>query len=167
MPTTLYEYATGRIVLWTRKDSGIDVTRGLGCCATRRVRRIAIANPERRPVRPRGGGRAAQRQASTTPCSGKLVLGENISQTAQLADSGNADVGIIAHSLALGPALRASGIYAEIPASAHPPIEQAAIVVSASKNKEAARRFLAYLRRDRGAGDAAPVRLRPRRGASG
>ena len=44
------------------------------------------------------------------------MLGDNISQTAQLVDSGNADVGIIALSLALGPALRASGTYAEIPA---------------------------------------------------
>jgi molybdate transport system substrate-binding protein len=77
---------------------------------------------------------------------GKLVRGENISQTAQLADSGNADVAIIAHSLAMGPALRASGVYFEISESAHPPIEQAAIVVSASKNQDAARRFLAYVR---------------------
>ena len=73
------------------------------------------------------------------------MLGENISQTAQLVDSGNADVGIIALSLALGPALRASGTYAEIPATAHPPIEQAAVIVSASKNKALAREFLAYL----------------------
>ena len=45
----------------------------------------------------------------------KLVLGENISQAAQLADSGNAQVGILALSLAVSPALMRSGTYAEIP----------------------------------------------------
>src|SRR5262245_34559913 len=51
---TLYEYATGRIVLWTRKDSGIDVTRGLAVLADERIRRIAVANPQHAPY-----GRAA------------------------------------------------------------------------------------------------------------
>jgi len=75
------------------------------------------------------------------------VLGENISQTAQLVDSGNASVGIIALSLAVGPALRARGTYNEIPAMAHPPIDQAAVIVSASARKPLAREFLAYLKR--------------------
>ena len=73
-------------------------------------------------------------------------MGENISQTAQLVDSGNADVGIIALSLALGPALRGSGTYFEIAATAHPPIEQAAVVLTASRSKETARELVAYLR---------------------
>src|SRR5262249_62109819 len=51
---TLYEYASGRIVLWTRNDSGIDVQRGLQVLTDPRVRRIAIANPEHAPY-----GRAA------------------------------------------------------------------------------------------------------------
>jgi molybdate transport system substrate-binding protein len=143
---TLYRYAVGRIVLWTRKQSGIDVTRGLQVLTDARVKRIAIANPKFAPY-----GRAAEaalRQGALyEKVQSKLVLGDNISQTAQLVDSGNADVGIIALSLALGPALRASGTYAEIPASAHPPIEQAAVVISASKNKALARELLAYIQR--------------------
>lgn len=142
---SLYEYATGRLVLWTRKDSGVDVTRGLSVLRDARVRRIAIANPLHAPY-----GRAAvaalQREQLYDAVKDKLVLGENISQTAQLADSGNAQVGIIALSLALGPALRASGTYVEIPANAHPPIQQAAVVLASSKNRDAAARFLAYLR---------------------
>src|SRR6266536_2912910 len=43
---SLYEYATGRLVLWTRTDSGLDLRRGLALLADARVRRIAIANPE-------------------------------------------------------------------------------------------------------------------------
>jgi molybdate transport system substrate-binding protein len=142
---TLYEYATGRIVLWTRKDSGIDVKRGLGILREARVRRIAIANPVVAPY-----GRAAvaalRSEKLYDAVQSKLVQGDNIAQTAQLADSGNADVAILAHSLALGDALSASGTYVEIPTSAHPPIEQGAIVISASKKRAAAERFLAYMK---------------------
>jgi molybdate transport system substrate-binding protein len=143
---SLYRYATGRIVLWTRKDTGIDVRRGLEILKEPRVRRIAIANPQHAPY-----GRAAmaalRHDRVDEAVKGKLVLGENISQTAQLVDSGNADVGIIALSLALGPALRDSGTYVPIHVTAHPAIEQAAVVVSASRSKETAREFLAYLTR--------------------
>jgi molybdate transport system substrate-binding protein len=144
--SSLYRYATGRIALWTRKESGLDMRKGLAVLTEARVKRVAIANPEHAPY-----GRAAVaalRQATLYDAvRPKLVLGENISQTAQLVDSGNADAGILAMSLVLGPALRASGTYAEIPASAHPPIEQAAIIVSASRSKALAQEFLAYFRR--------------------
>jgi molybdate transport system substrate-binding protein len=143
---TLTPYATGRLVLWARKSTGIDVRRGLAILTDSRVRRIAIANPEHAPY-----GRAAVAALRAAQLhdalKAKLVLGENISQTAQLADSGNADVAFIALSLALGPALRASGVYQEIPASTHPPIEQAAVVVSASTHKAAASRFLKFVSR--------------------
>jgi molybdate transport system substrate-binding protein len=143
---SLYRYATGRLVLWTRRESGIDVRRGLAILRDARVRRIAMANAKLAPY-----GRAAEaalrRENLYDAVRDKLVIGDNISQTAQLVDSGNADVGIIALSLALGPTLRASGHYFEVPESAHPPIEQAAVVVAASKNKDLANELLAYLKR--------------------
>ena len=142
---SLYQYATGRIVLWTRKDAGIDVRRGLKVLQESRVRRIAIANPQHAPY-----GRAAvaalRHEAVYDAVQGKLVMGENISQAAQLVDSGNADAGIIALSLALGPALRERGTYFEIPATAHPPIEQTAVVLTASRSKDTARELVAYLK---------------------
>jgi molybdate transport system substrate-binding protein len=144
--SSLFRYATGRIVLWTRNDSGIDVTRGLTVLRDARVTRIAIANPKLAPY-----GRAAEaalrHEKLYDEVRGKLVTGDNISQTAQLVDSGNATVGILALSLALGPSLRASGTYFEIPASAHPPIEQGAVIVSASRNKALAGQLVAYLKR--------------------
>ena len=101
--STLYEYAKGRIVVWTRRDSGIDVARGLDALTDRRVTRIAIANPALAPY-----GRAAvaalRQKGLYDQVQSKLVRGDNISQTAQLVESGNADVGILALSLALGPA---------------------------------------------------------------
>jgi molybdate transport system substrate-binding protein len=144
--SSLYQYATGRLVLWTRKDSGLDVSMGLRGLSDPRVKRIAIANPKYAPY-----GRAAEAalryENIYNAVRDKLVLGENISQTAQLVDSGNASVGLIALSLAVGPALRARGTYSEIPAAVHPPIDQAAVIVSASTRKPLAREFLAYLKR--------------------
>ena len=141
---SFYEYATGHLVVWTRSDSGIDVTRGLSIVADERVTRVAIANPQYAPY-----GRAAvaalQHEKLYERVQSKLVLGENISQTAQFAQTGNAQVGIISLSLALGRALE-GGTYARVPTTSHPPIQQAAVVVSRSKNKAAARHLLDYLR---------------------
>jgi molybdate transport system substrate-binding protein len=145
-PGSLYEYAVGKIVLWTRKDSGIDVTRGLAVLREDRVRKIAIANPQHAPY-----GRAAvaalKHDGVYDAIQSKIVLGENISQTAQFVQSGNADVGIIALSLAMAPKAKEMGTYAEIPATAYPPIAQAAIIVNASKNKTLGRDFLAFMKR--------------------
>jgi molybdate transport system substrate-binding protein len=142
---SLYEYATGHLVVWTRPDSGIDVARGLSIVADERVKRVAIANPQYAPY-----GRAAvaalQHEQLYEKVKGKLVLGENLSQTAQFAQTGNAQVGIISLSLALGPALK-NGAYAEVPTTFHPSIQQAAVVLTRSKNKTDARQLLAYLRR--------------------
>src|SRR5439155_18487234 len=76
----------------------------------------------------------------------KFVLVENISQTMSFVSSGNADVGIVALSLALSPALKEQGRYAEIAADTYPPIEQGAVVLKSSQNKVIARKFLDYLR---------------------
>jgi molybdate transport system substrate-binding protein len=142
---SLYRYATGHLVLWTRTDSGIDVRRGLAVLADARVRRIAIANPDHAPY-----GRAAvaalRHEQLYDRVRGKLVLGENISQAAQFAQTGSADVGVIARSLALSPSLKGSGAYLDIPEGWHPPIEQAAVIVTASKQKALAQRFIDFLK---------------------
>jgi molybdate transport system substrate-binding protein len=142
---SLYEYATGRLVLWTRRDSGIDVTSGVKVLADARVRRIAIANPAHAPY-----GRAAvaaiRHDGLYDRVQSKFVLGENISQTAQFAQSGNADVGLVALALALSPALKDAGTFAEIPADAYPPIQQAAVVVASSKQKAIAAQFVDALK---------------------
>ena len=143
---SLHHYAIGRLVLWTRTDSGIDVTRGLSVLADTRVRRIAIANPAHAPY-----GRAAvaalRHEGLYDRVRNKFVLGENISQTAQFADSGSADVGLIALALALSPALKKSGTSVEIPEAWHPPIEQGAVVLTASRQKPLARQFIEYLKK--------------------
>lgn len=88
-----------------------------------RVTRFAIANPEHAPygVRAREALQHAGLWEALQPA---LVLGENVSQAAQFALSGNADGGIIAWSLALSPRLREQGDFALIPAAFHEPLLQ-------------------------------------------
>lgn len=151
-PGTLYKYAIGRIVVWTRQDSPVDVPRlGMNALLDGPVRKIAIANPRHAPY-----GKAAvaalQKYGLYDKLLSKLVFGENISQTAQFVESGNADMGILALSLAVAPPMREKGKYWEVPAEAHPPIEQGVIVLKSSPRKPAALAFLAYLRSTEGAG---------------
>ena len=151
-PGSLTPYARGRLVIWTAKSSSLHfetkeenvLSGGLDALARPEARKIAIANPEHAPY-----GRAAvaalQHFRIYDQVKGKLVLGENISQTAQFAQSGNADAGFIALSLALSESMAASGRYALLPENSYPAIEQAGVVVKASRNKEQARRFLNFL----------------------
>jgi molybdate transport system substrate-binding protein len=144
-PGTIYEYATGKIVVWVPTGSKIDVSKGVQALLDANVNKIAIANPEHAPY-----GRAAvaamKHENIYDTVSGKLVLGENISQTASLVVSGGADVGIIALSLAIAPTMKTKGQYAEIPSDAYPAIEQAAVILKSSKNKDVAKQFIAYLK---------------------
>ncbi len=121
VPGSLYPYAIGRIVLWAGKDSRLDLSKGLDVLLETTIKKIAIANPKHAPY-----GRAAvvamEHAQVYDRVKNKLVLGENISQAAQFVESGAADVGIIAMSLALAPLMQAAGHYWEIPADTHPPI---------------------------------------------
>jgi molybdate transport system substrate-binding protein len=143
-PGTLREYAVGHIVIWTPRDSGIDAAKaGWQSLLDQRVKKIAIANPDHAPY-----GRAAmaalKKAGIYEQVKGKLVYGENISQAAEFVQSGNARTGIIALSLAVSPAMK-NGNKWEIPAHSYPPIKQTAIILRASKNKDAARRFLDFV----------------------
>jgi molybdate transport system substrate-binding protein len=139
---SLVRYARGRIVLWARSDARVDATRGLQVLTDTQVRRVAIANPDHAPY-----GRAAvaalRHVGLYERVQPKLVLGENVSQAAQFADSGNADIAILPQSLALTLAQR--GRVGEIPDAYYPPIDQAGAVVASSANKAAAHQFLAFL----------------------
>jgi molybdate transport system substrate-binding protein len=145
-PGTLISYATGSLVLWTRRGSGIDVHAGLSALTGAKARRIAIANPEHAPY-----GRAAVAAMKAAglydQVKSRLVFGENVSQAAQFVQSGNADAGLLPLSLARSAPLAAAGEYVAVPASLYPPIEQAAIILKTSASKDAAREFLRFLQR--------------------
>ena len=149
-PGTLYTYAVGRIVIWAPKGSPIDVG-GLGIKALQHpsVKKIAIANPKHAPY-----GRAAvaamEHFKVYEAVKGKLVLGENISQTAQFVQTGGADIGIIALSLAVAPAMKETGAFWEVPVAAHPRLEQGAVALKAAKDSKTARAFLDYIKSPEG-----------------
>jgi len=144
VPGSLYQYAVGRIVLWAGKGSHLDISKGLEVLREPTIRKVAIANPKHAPY-----GKAAVAAMDYfkvyDQVKDKLVLGENISQAAQFVESGAADVGIIALSLALAPPMQAAGHYWEIPADAHPPIEQGAVMLMGGKNQESAKAFLSFI----------------------
>jgi len=73
------------------------------------------------------------------------VLGENISQAAQFVQSGNAQAGLIALSLAMSPAMKDAGKYWEVPQDAYPEIQQGVGILTTSNNKQAAQAFLDYI----------------------
>jgi len=145
LPGSEFNYAVGRIVLWTRRSSGIDVEQ-LGIDALRQpaVHHIAIANPQHAPY-----GRAADAALHSLgvydAVKDKIVMGENISQAFQLAESGAADVGIVALSLAMASGVANQGRYWEVPASAYPRLEQGGAIPKWSRDADAARRFRAFL----------------------
>jgi molybdate transport system substrate-binding protein len=147
---SVVEYAEGRLAIFTRRDSGIDISRGLSALADPKVRRIALANPEHAPY-----GRAAvsalQKAGIYDRVRSRLVLGENVSQAAQFAQTGSAEVGLIALPLTRAPAMQNGGISVEVPADLYPPIRQTGAVLTRSGQKEIGTRFLAFLKGTEGA----------------
>ena len=135
-------YAQGRLVLWSKKLN--PNSKGLNTLLDPQVKRIAIANPTHAPY-----GRKAEEVLHYyklyDQVKPRLVLGENIAQTAQYAATGAADVGILAYSLALSPELRRAGRFYLIPATAHTPLQQSYVVLKSAKNKTVASVFAAFL----------------------
>lgn len=144
VPDTVQLYAVGRIVLWVRRASGLDPGRGMPVLLDPRVRYVAIASPEHAPY-----GEAARqalvRSGLYDRVRPKLVYGENVSLTLQLVQSGNADVGLVALSLALAPPVSREGRFWLVPQGLHDPIRQAAGVVARSSRQPQARAFLAFV----------------------
>jgi molybdate transport system substrate-binding protein len=141
-------YARGTLVLWTRKDSPIwKSSRGLTIDTLRNplLGKVAVADATHAPY-----GRAAMAAIRNLglmdTLRGKLVIAENIAQTAQFAESGNAEVGLISLTSALTPRLKAEGSFVEIPSDKYPPILQGAVVMKNSSSRDTAHRLLDYLR---------------------
>jgi molybdate transport system substrate-binding protein len=145
VPGSEFQYAEGRIVVWVRNDSKLDLA-GDGTKALQdpAVKKIAVANPQHAPY-----GRAAVAALKHfqlfDQLESKLVYGENIAQTAQFVESGAADVGIIALSLATAPALKEKGRDVAVPPTAHPPLLQGGAILNWAQDRAAAERLRAML----------------------
>lgn len=142
---SLFLYAVGRLVLWAPASSKVDVQlRGLQGLTDNAIRHIAIANPDHAPY-----GRAAmaalQNAGVLDAVRPRLVLGESVAQALQFVQSGAADAGLVAMSLALAPSVRENGRWLEIAADLYPPIEQGGAILSAAQHVDAVRAFQEFL----------------------
>jgi molybdate transport system substrate-binding protein len=145
LPDSLFTYAVGRIAIWAPASSALDVERlHERALESDSVKHIAIANPQHAPY-----GRAAEAALRSLGVydrvGAKLVLGENIAQTLEFVQSGAAQAGIVALSLALAPAVRGQGRYWEIPLDAYPRIEQGGAILTRARGSQAAARLRAFL----------------------
>jgi molybdate transport system substrate-binding protein len=145
-----FVYAVGQIVLWVPNSSKLDLAaQGLRAVLDPAVKKIAVANPKHAPY-----GRAAEAALMHAgvydAVKDRLVLGENIAQAAQFVESGAADVGIIALSLALAPAMRDAGRYWTIPLDAYPRLDQGGVILTWARDKDAARALRDFMTGDEG-----------------
>jgi molybdate transport system substrate-binding protein len=136
-------YARGTLVLWTRNESPF---RQLSVSTLRdpALKTLAVANPEHAPY-----GRAAEASLKNLglydQLKPKFVVAENIAQTAQYADSGNAQAGLISLTSAVTERLRAHGHYVAMPRDSYPPILQGAVVLKNSSHRTDAHKLLDFL----------------------
>ncbi len=143
-PTSLTPYAIGRLVVWTTRPD-LEVTDLATVVRHSLVRKFAIANPAHAPYG-RAAREALESQGSWAAAGPKLVLGENIAQTAQFIQTGNAEAGIIALSLVLAPNLKGVGRWSLLPAEFHAPLEQGAVLTKRGSARPEAARYLEFLR---------------------
>jgi len=142
----IYIYGVGRIVIWSKK---VDPSKeGMKSLLDPSVNKVAIANPAHAPY----GKRAVEallHYKFMEAVKPKLVLGENISQTAQFITTGAADIGIVAYSLALSPNMqREGGKYYLIPENTHNRLEQAVVITQHAKGNDLAQTFLTFVKSD-------------------
>ena len=135
-------YAVGRIVLWSASLDATKMT--LTSLLDPTITRVAIANPKHAPYGKRAEQalRAAGIWAQVEP---KLVYGDNIAQTVQFVQTGNAQVGLIALALAVNPELSSKGGYWLIPDTMHEPLEQGFIITQRAADNALAKRFANYM----------------------
>lgn len=131
-------YAVGRLVLWAPKSAGLRVAeRGMGSLGDPKIIKISMANPALAPY-----GRAAEAALKHAKLdrltAGKVVRAENVSQALQFVQSGAAQIGFTAYSLAMSKELRAGGDFWMVPEELHLPLLQSGVVIPWSKNRRAA-----------------------------
>jgi molybdate transport system substrate-binding protein len=136
-------YAKGTLVLWTRKDSGL-LPLSMERLTDPRVKTVAIANELHAPY-----GRAAvaalRKMKLYDAVAPHFVVGENITQTAQFVESGNAQLGLISLTAASTDHFKEIGTYVLVPTSQYPVILQYAVVMKNSDRKADAHAFLDWL----------------------
>jgi len=136
-------YAKGSLVLWARKDSGL-LPLSIERLTDPRVKTVAIANELHAPYG-RAAAEALRKMKMYDAVAPHFVVGENITQTAQFVESGNAQLGLISLTAASTQHFKEIGTYVLVPTSQYPAILQYAVVMKNSNRKAEAHAFLDWL----------------------
>lgn len=137
-------FAVGRLVLWSTRP-GVDVSSIPALIDNPKVKRIAVANLITAPYG-KATREALMRLNLWAEAEPRIVYGENVTQTAQFVETGNADAGFVALSLVLSPKLTNKDRWQEVDPSLHSPLEQGAAITKRGANNPASARFMAFLR---------------------
>lgn len=145
-PASQFTYAIGRLVLWSVKPGFVDASAEV--LRSGKFTKLAIANPKTAPY-----GRAAietlTRLGLLATVEPKFVQGENIAQTFQFAQTGNADLGFVALSQVMAAGRMNEGSGWVVPFELHEPIRQDVILLAAGRGSAAAGALLKYLRTEK------------------
>ncbi|MCB0915192.1 MAG: molybdate ABC transporter substrate-binding protein [Actinobacteria bacterium] len=143
-PGEVFDYAIGQLVIWAPNGSPVDPDRGLAGLGDEAATTIAIANPAHAPYG--AAAVAALKSAGVYDrVAPRLVLGENAAQAAEFVQSGNADAGLIALSLALSPAMSTTGTFAPVPPESFPTLRQGGVILDSDGDSSANRAFRDFL----------------------
>jgi molybdate transport system substrate-binding protein len=139
IPDTQQLSAQGRIVLVVNRESGLSAVE-LTDLTDPAITRIAIASPEHAPYG-MAAEEALRRAGVWDDIQPKLVFGENVAQTLQFVQAGDAPAGIVALSIADVPEVTGT----LIPAELHEPINHALAVMKRTAREDEARAFIDYV----------------------
>ena len=140
-----FSYAMGRLALCVPASSPLPIeTDGLKALSAPLVRKIAIANPRHAPYG-RAAEEAMRRAGILDAVRERLVLGENVAQAAQFVQSGAADAGVVALSLALSPAMSSATRCRALSPDTHAPLVQGGAILRSARDPDAARALRDFL----------------------
>lgn len=132
-------YAFGKLAIWSNT---VDVSKGLTIITDDKVKRIAIAKPDVAPY----GAKAVEclkYYKLFDKVKSKIVYADNIAQTAQFAQTGNAEIGFLALSLAMAPEMK--GSYFALDTKSYKPVEQAMVLIKSWQSNPEAAKFLKFV----------------------
>ena len=135
-------YAFGKLVIWSNT---VDISKGLTILTDDAIKRIAIAKPDLAPY----GARAVEclkYYKLFDRVKGKIVYADNIAQTAQFAQTGNAEIGFLALALAMSPDMK--GSYFVLDTKSYKPVEQAMVLIKSWQSNPEAAKFMKFVLSD-------------------
>ena len=143
-PDSAFVYAKGRLALWSSSDDYINESSEI--LQAGNFRYLAVADPRLAPYG-KAANQVIQSLALDTRLQGRLVTGENISQTYQFVETGNAELGFVALSQIHHLAKDKQGSEWLVPAVLHQPINQGAVLLKRGNNNPAATSLLRFLQK--------------------